>query len=77
MQFPNFNSPLFSQIKILILLIIFGILFIEIYLEKFPEQNFGETTSCVTIILVIKFKCHCLIRVVMTFENIVTSKRFL
>ena len=31
-------------------------LFAEIYLERVPDSNFGETTSCVTIIVVIKFK---------------------
>ena len=34
-------------------------LFAEIILERDHYQNFGETTSCVTISFLIKFKCHC------------------
>ena len=38
-------------------------LFAEIYLERVPQQNFGETTSCVKIIVLIKLKCLCLLMV--------------
>ena len=51
---PNVISPIFFPDQILILLD---------YLPKSTLKNFGETFSCVTIMVVNKFMCHCLIMV--------------
>ena len=36
-------------------------LFVSDQNDNFTGSNFGEITSCVTIIVVIKFKCHCIL----------------